>query len=147
MNFSYFFLFLQLLVFSNGTGYDLSEIAKTDRYFEAITTQNLTFYFHPCGDSTNLPNFSNDTENNCKNGYSLCMFNSTSTDKVSQKTTVIGKIYGMDFRNNRLLFPQEQSDKIASITLECASDAKDSVLYAPTKRVDSDRVVRYFKMK
>jgi hypothetical protein len=133
---------LQFLVFANGTGYDLSGIAKIDSYFEAITTQNLTFYFHPCGDSTKLPNFSNDTENDCKDGYSLCMFNSTLTDEIQQKTTVLGKIYGMDFRNNRLLFPQEQSDKIASITLECASDAKDSVLYAPMKRVDPDRVVR-----
>lgn len=141
-------------VFSNGTGYDLSKVVKADSYLKAITNQNLTFYFHPCGDTTNLPKFDNDTQNDCKEGYSLCMFNSTSSEKTSKRTSVLGKIDEMDFKNNRLLFPQDQTDKVALISLECAVDAKFSILYSPLEKIDEDRVVscidnsvRYFYLR
>ena len=88
-----------------------------------------------------LPNFVDNVTNDCKEGYSLCMYSITKTDNVtSRQTSVLGKIDGMDFKNNQLMFPHSQTDKIAVVTLQCTPDTDESVLYAPLS-IERDQVV------
>lgn len=89
-----------------------------------------------------MPDVLNTTENACQDGYSLCMYDIIkSGNDTSTKATVLGSIGGMDFKNNLLMFPQAQSNKIATITLECTPEADSSVLYAPLEKIDIDQVV------
>lgn len=129
-------------VYADGTGYNLKPVVDGDKFVEAITIQNLTFFYHPCGDTTSLPNNFpgiNETDNECKQGYSLCMYNIT-----LQKAVVLGKASQMNFRKNgdnmQVLFVKPSEEKVASVTLECTPKGKTSVLYAPLEKID--QVVR-----
>lgn len=128
MNVSYLIF---VLVFPNGTGYDLSSVATqyADNYLEAITKQNLTFFFHPCGDVKSLPSIDLKV-NECKDGYSVCLFNTSTTVEgnvtvTTTNATVLGKMEDLSFVNHELKFAK------SLIQLQCTPDAEDSVLYAP----------------
>lgn len=41
---------------------------------QAITDQNLTYFYNPCHESTTLP-VNNATANECSKGYMLCVYN------------------------------------------------------------------------
>jgi hypothetical protein len=138
-----------VLVYGDGSGYDLTKI--TDAYLQGITTQNLTFYFHPCGDTTTLPTFPDGTTDTCRAGYSLCMYN-----KAENKTVVLGKEGEMNFKKDgntmRMIFirnpeapPKELKE--SSVSLECTTNSDVSVLYAP-QDLKIDQVVSiYCNMK
>lgn len=114
----------------------MSDIVKAD-YFEASTNQSLSFYFHACGDTKSLPNFGDNVTDDCRNeGYSLCMLvvDPPVNGTVQKKTIVLGKIDKMDFKNNKLMFPYDQSEtnnKIATVDLQCTPDSDDTNLFAP----------------
>lgn len=130
-------------MFPNGTGYDLHKIDNSVGYIEAITNQNLTFFFHACGDTKNLPDTSKDVNNTCKDGYSVCMYNSTSVNTTtSTNASVLGTFSDMnfDFKERQLKF------KNAVIQLECTPDGKASILYAPLESVDTNMVVSNFEI-
>lgn len=118
-----------------------------DNFLEAITEQNLTFFYHPCGDTKNLPvkNVS-DVDNDCKSGYTLCMFN-----KTENKARVLGKHDDMSFKMNgevmqvNFITSGTTDGTRASIWLQCVPKAKISVLYAPLEKID--QVVSCRRMK
>jgi len=125
-------------VYPDGTGYNLKPvISDKDDFLKAITDQNLTFYYHPCGDTKNIPAPPNATDE-CKYGYSLCML-----DKTNNKLIVLGKTSEMEFRMNgddpQVLFIKPNTLNRSSITLQCTEKAKTSVLYAPID-VDPNQV-------
>lgn len=119
-------------MFDDGTGYNLKLAVANDSYLEA-KTDNVTFFFHPCGDTKSLP-YINDTIviNECsKNGYTLCMFNQT-----ANKTEVLGRESTMEFKMNgeamEIIFVEQKSaDPKYSVSLECVPKSKNNVLYAP----------------
>jgi hypothetical protein len=130
-------------VFPDGTGYDLKQLSSAN-YFEAQTNQSLSFYFHACGDTKILPNFGDNVTNACANeGYSLCMLSVSApiNGTVQKNASVLGKFDGLDFKLNRLMFPHPQTNKIATIILECAPESNETVLYAPLK-IDTNQIVR-----
>ena len=65
-------------------------------------------------------------------------------NETSGHASVIGKIDGMDFKGNQLMFPHPQTNKIAVVTLQCTPDTDDTVLYAPLI-IDRDQVVSEWK--
>lgn len=137
---SYLILILIFLVYADGSGYNLKPvIADNSSFVEAITNQNLTFYYHPCGDTTLVPNIPDikDIDNECSRGYSLCMYN-----KTENKLVVLGKAGEMNFKlngdNMQVLFVKttETGGKVSSVSLECTPKAKTSVLYAPLEKIN-----------
>jgi hypothetical protein len=105
-----------------------------------VTNQNLTFYFHACGDTQKLPPFGPEVTNDCRDGYSLCMLNSTlAVNQTSQTAKVLGKFAELDFKQNQLMFPE--NNKIATITLQCTPYSDENVFYAP-QNIEADQIVR-----
>lgn len=132
------FTLLIIVVYADGTGYNLKPVIDGDKSLEAITIQNLTFFYHPCGNTQSIPNLPNinDTDNACKVGYSLCMY-----DTAHNKTILLGQSGDMKFRRQhgdsmQVLFTKTSDNIVSSITLECTPKAKTSVLYAPLEKID-----------
>jgi hypothetical protein len=129
-------------VCNDGSVYDLKAVTET--YLQGITTQNFTFFYHPCGDTKELPSFikENNVTNNCAVGYSLCMY-----DPKDNKTVVLGNQAHMVMRKDsdtmRAIFMQnpETSEKESSVSFECSPNAKTSILYSPDDKIDVDQVV------
>lgn len=60
-------------------------ISDKEGHIEAFTDHELIYYFSPCHDSK-MPNFDNETKTNeCKDGYTLCVY-----DKIYQNFTLLG---------------------------------------------------------
>lgn len=130
-------------MFADGSGYNLGSVVSDDSFLEGITDQNLTFYFHPCGDTQKVPNDLPDgVQDNCKAGYSLCVYNHTTTgNKTTNVLSVLGKQTNMEFKMDGdvmqiIYISPETSEKKHSITLECTPNFKGSVLYAPSGITD-----------
>lgn len=133
-------------MFSDGTGYDLKPIIAGDNILQAITNQNNTldkmFFYHPCGDTNNVPIHQsiNETDNGCRFGYSLCMY-----DIAKKKTVILGKSSDMKLKMNgdnlQAVFTKPETLNISSVTFECTPKAKTSVFYAPLDKID--QVVSY----
>lgn len=139
-------VFLVFAVYSDGTGYNLAPVIGDDDALEAITIQNLTFFYHPCGDITKLPlNLTNIVDNGCREGYTLCMFN-MKENKLVALGTQKDMIFQMNGENMQVIFIRQPSTTQirSSITLECSPKAKTSVLYAPLEKIDTDQVVSNF---
>lgn len=118
-----------VLVFDDGSGYNLKLLVANDSYLEA-KGDNTTFFFHPCGDTRSLPNINSTIENPCHNGYILCMYNQT-----ANKMEVLGHEATMEFKMNgeimEIIFVDPQSaDPKYSVSLECTPKSKNNVLYA-----------------
>ena len=116
----------------------MKPVTSDNSFVEAITIQNLTFYFHPCGDTTALPDLPDikDITNDCSRGYSLCMYN-----KTENRAVVLGKASELNFKMNdnmQILFEKttETGGKVSSVSLECTPKAKTSVLYAPLEKIE-----------
>lgn len=118
---------------SDGWGFNLSSVVNDNFYLEAITNQNLTFFFHPCGDSTTLPILPDDVENTCRNGYSLCMYNVTEKKAVTLGTND-EMIFKRDGDSMQVMFTRDSRE--SSVSLECTPKAKTSVLYAGIEKID-----------
>jgi len=127
-------------VFPDGTGYDLKPIIAGGDILQAITNQNTTldkmFFYHPCGDTTTMPILSiNDTDNACRFGYSLCMY-----DIAKNKTVILGKSSDMKLKMNgdslQVVFAKPETLNVSSVTFECTPRAKTSVFYAPLEKND-----------
>lgn len=138
-----------ILVYEDGTGYDLSKVVTGNNTLEAITDQGLKFFYHPCGDIKEVPGLPSYVENNCKTGYTLCMF-----DINTNKTVVLGTQSNMEFRISgdtmQVIFiinePPKDGGQVgeakeSSIALECLEKDQSSVLYAPLEKIDPLQVV------
>ncbi|CRL05700.1 CLUMA_CG018732, isoform A [Clunio marinus] len=134
-------------VYSDGSGYSLKSVIEDDSWLEAITNQNLTFYYHPCGDSKKPLPLPDNVTNDCKSGFVLCMY-----DINNNKTVLLGQQSNMSFRKfgdtMNVLFtkqPTTSEEKESSITLECTPNAKTSNLYAPLEKIDQVHLTLYSK--
>lgn len=127
---------------NDGSVYDLKGVTET--YLQGITNQNYTFFYHPCGDTKNLPSIitEKNVTNNCAEGYSLCMF-----DPKNNKTTVLGNqvhsVMKKDSDTMRAIFMMnpDTAQKVSSVSFECSPNAKTSILYASDDIIDIDQVV------
>lgn len=130
---SHFSSIFIILAGSDGWGFDLTSVVDGDSFLEATTNQNITFFFHPCGDATKLPILPDDVENTCRNGYSLCMYNVT-----EKKTVTLGTNDDMIFKSNgdtmQVMFTRDSRE--STVSLECTPNAKSSVLYAGPEKID-----------
>lgn len=134
-----------VLVFDDGFGYNLKNLSEIT-YLEAITKEdlNLTFYYHPCGNTKTLPPLTPAAvSNECSEGYSLCMYNKTGNNFV-----LLGSQANMHFKKDgdtmRILFSEKARE--SSVSLECVSNSKTSVLYAPPDTKDQYvSILRYLR--
>lgn len=85
-------------MFADGSGISLKNVIDGNKYLEAKYQNNQTFFFHPCGDVTTLPNIVNTTEDNCKRGYELCAWNYENVNNT--KTIVLGAEKDMSFKRD-----------------------------------------------
>jgi hypothetical protein len=114
-----------------------------NNFLEALTVQNLTFFYHPCGDTKSLPNINGTNE--CKDGYSVCVFNHTSGD-----AKVLGHNKDLKFKTSEntvdLIYSRDGTllgDKVTTISLQCTPNALSSYLYSPLKNINLDQVVSF----
>ena len=137
---------LIILVFEDGTGYNFHDIIKKDstpNYLKAVSDRNLTFYYHPCGDSL-LPDIGENITNNCGSGYTFCMLNITENTSL-----LLGKNDDMTFELNngvmQLVFvnpnAQQENLKKSTISLQCTPNSKISDLHVPIN-LNENQIVR-----
>lgn len=141
--------FLIFKEFADGTGYNLAPV--NEDLLEAITVQNLTFFYHPCGDVTTIPLLNLTViDNECAKGYTLCMYNKT-LNKLINLGVQKDMRFQMNGENMQVVFigsPETSSlsaEIRSSVTLECSPKAKTSVLYAPLEKIELGQVVSIFK--
>lgn len=135
--------YASILVYEDGTGYDLEKVVTDKKPLEAITHSDenglVKFYYNPCGDIKDVPGLNNSTENDCAEGYTLCM-----VDIKDKKAVILGTQANMEFRLDKdvmeILFINHS--RAAYITLMCTEKDRGSVLYAPLEKIDPDQVVR-----
>lgn len=132
------FIVLIFLVYGDGSGYNLKPVVVGDNALKAITDQNLAFFFHPCGDIKTLPiHFTYETDNECRLGYTLCMYNST-----ENTARILGNQENMKFQLDgdtmQVIFITggTSDNSRSSISLECAQTLKNSILYAPQEKIE-----------
>lgn len=136
-----------VLVFPDGTGFQLNGIGKSDS-LRALTNQSFTFFYHPCGDTKDyLPEFANVTKNPCKDdGYSLCLYNS-----VKNEFQVLGKNSELKFISSShssidLVFTEKEGSaeqKRSIVSLICTPQETTAHLYAPLDAINVNNVVSF----
>lgn len=75
-------------------------ISPHDSHIEAITDQNLTYFFNPCENSKKLPAYN--VTGPCDKGYMLCVYNSeykNFTMLGNNETAFIGQKDGKMYMN------------------------------------------------
>lgn len=116
-------------VYPDGNGFTLDGVVKGDDYLKAETTHNFTFFYHPCGDTKNIPDseYPTNSTNVCKtDGYSLCGYNHT-----TQQFTVLGKNSDVSFVSKANSLDLIFNSKKVSISLTCTPQSESSYLIAP----------------
>lgn len=70
-----------ITVYQDGTGYDLRKLLGSNKFLTFINGNLNQIYYSPC-ETTDLPdNIKNLPVNECKNGYTLCLYD-ISTDSA-----------------------------------------------------------------
>lgn len=113
---------------------------NNDGFLEAVTNQNLTFFYHPCGDSNNVPPAKPNLTNPCKDErYSLCVRNETMDGKEEWK--ILGKNSDLKFVMSEQSIDLVFNEHKSTISLKCTPHAKTSYLYASIEPINLNEVV------
>lgn len=62
-------------------------LQPSDSRLDGYGQNGTQIFFNPCKDSKDLPNFKNNTKNDCANGYTLCLY-----DPLANQSFVLGTV-------------------------------------------------------
>ena len=73
---------------NDGSGYSLKNLLNpANSSLKSYVGQDIQIFFNPCVDSKDLPNFPNNTLNYCKDGFTLCLYDSSRNQSFVLGTT------------------------------------------------------------
>ncbi|CAG9808071.1 unnamed protein product [Chironomus riparius] len=117
-------------VYSDGSGYSFKNLLNpVNSSLKSYAGTDIQIFFNPCFDSKDLPTFPENTTNDCKNGFTLCVY-----DSLKNHSFVLGTTKDTKFKEegDQIFMTFGTTSNISStVLLQCTPNSKTSTLYAP----------------